>query len=108
MPNIDTNADSSFIVAKNARHPMVEAVLKSPFVPNDIELHGERDQSEHEQYGQNGPRCIVLTGPNMGGKSSYIRMVAVLAIMAQIGSFVPADKFDMGVIDAVYTRYEGI
>ncbi|KAI9489627.1 muts domain V-domain-containing protein [Zychaea mexicana] len=76
----------------NGRHPMVEQLLSDSYVPNDI------DFDMHKK------RTMVLTGPNMGGKSSYIRQVALIAIMGQIGSYVPADSAELGILDAVYTR----
>ncbi|ORX47693.1 hypothetical protein DM01DRAFT_1310070 [Hesseltinella vesiculosa] len=75
----------------NGRHPMVEQLLDT-YVPNDVSFDG------------NGVRTLILTGPNMGGKSSYIRQVALLTMMAQIGSFVPADHAEIGIVDAIFTR----
>ncbi|MDR1891582.1 MAG: DNA mismatch repair protein MutS [Oscillospiraceae bacterium] len=80
------------IIIKDGRHPVVEAISQAPFVPNDTEL----DRVDN--------RCAIITGPNMAGKSTYIRQVAVIAVMAQIGSFVPAGKAHIGVVDAVFTR----
>lgn len=75
------------------RHPVVEKMLKkSPFIPNDTVL----------DCGEN--RCAVITGPNMAGKSTYMRQVALICLMAQIGSFVPATRVRLGVVDAVFTR----
>ena len=74
------------------RHPVVEAVSKTPFVANDTLL----DMDEN--------RCAIITGPNMAGKSTYMRQVALIAIMAQIGCFVPAESATIGVVDAVFTR----
>ncbi|GAB7359347.1 hypothetical protein MBLNU230_g5998t1 [Neophaeotheca triangularis] len=74
------------------RHPMVEQVLLDTFVPNDIQLSTD------------ATRALLITGPNMGGKSSYVRSVALIAIMAQIGSYVPADSAKLGLLDAVFTR----
>lgn len=76
------------------RHPMVEQLLLDAFVPNDLHLSGSADQT----------RALLITGPNMGGKSSYVRSVALIAIMAQIGSYVPADAVRLGLLDAVFTR----
>ncbi len=81
------------IVIKDGRHPVVEQLMKgAPFVPNDIHLDG----------GDN--RMMVITGPNMAGKSTYMRQVAVLVIMAQIGSFVPASSATISVVDQIFTR----
>ncbi|KAJ3085849.1 Mismatch repair protein msh3 [Physocladia obscura] len=75
---------------KDGRHPMVEMLI-SNFVPNDISL-------------TKNDRCLLITGPNMGGKSSYIRQVALLAIMGQIGSYVPATSAHLGIFDSIHTR----
>ena len=74
------------------RHPVVELISRQPFIPNDTNL----DLQDN--------RCAIITGPNMAGKSTYMRQVALLTIMAQIGSFVPARDADISVCDAVYTR----
>lgn len=84
---------SDRIEIKNGRHPVVEKVLKSsPFVPNDAKL----DCLDN--------RMLIITGPNMSGKSTYMRQVAISTLMAQIGSFVPADSAEIGVCDAIFTR----
>lgn len=74
------------------RHPMVEQLLLDAFVPNDIHLSSS------------GTRALLITGPNMGGKSSYVRSIALICIMAQIGSYVPAAAAELGLLDAVFTR----
>ena len=71
---------------------MVEQLLLDAYVPNDTELASD------------GPRALLITGPNMGGKSSYVRQVALIAIMGQIGSYVPAESARLGMLDAVFTR----
>ena len=77
----------------DGRHPVVEAVLKdSLFVPNDTHLGGERNQ------------VAIITGPNMAGKSTYMRQVALIVLMAQMGSFVPARSAKIGLVDRVFTR----
>jgi DNA mismatch repair protein MutS len=73
------------------RHLVVEKVLKDPFIPNDILLNQQR-------------RLLMITGPNMGGKSTYMRQTALIVILAYIGSFVPAKKATIGPIDRVFTR----
>lgn len=89
-PEIDT---SPYITIKEGRHPVVEQVLKdSLFVPNDTQLGGE------------GNQVAIITGPNMAGKSTYMRQVALTVIMAQMGSFVPARSARVGVVDRVFTR----
>jgi DNA mismatch repair protein MutS len=78
---------------KQGRHPVVEKLLVDhPFIPNDIVLNNKSDQ------------ILIITGPNMSGKSTYIRQVALIALMAQIGCFVPAEKATVGVIDRIFTR----
>lgn len=85
--------DSSSLELVGARHPVVEQmVARGSFVPNDVVLDAE------------GQRLMVLTGPNMAGKSTAMRQVALAVIMAQAGSFVPADEAHIGVVDRVYTR----
>ena len=74
------------------RHPMVEQLLLDAFVPNDVHL------------ATGDTRALLVTGPNMGGKSSYVRSVALIVIMAQVGSYVPADSARLGLLDAVFTR----
>ena len=80
-------------IIKEGRHPVVEKYLTdAPFVPNDTLL----DCNEN--------RCALITGPNMAGKSTYMRQIALIVIMAQIGSFVPASSAEIGIVDAVFTR----
>ena len=87
----DDGSGCASLVAVAARHPMVEALLPSgeSFVPNDITLGAAADGSADESTGV-AEHCLIITGPNMGGKSSYMRQSALIVIMAQIGSFVPA------------------
>ncbi|KAK6357459.1 Mismatch repair protein msh3 [Orbilia javanica] len=87
-----TITDGIGIKVKQGRHPMVEQLLIETYVPNDIDL------------GADQRRTLLVTGPNMGGKSSYVRQIALIAIMAQIGSYVPADSAEIGLLDAVFTR----
>ena len=85
--------DSDMLTITEGRHPVVEQVLKgSMFVPNDTTLNCTTD------------RCLIITGPNMAGKSTYMRQNALIALMAQIGSFVPAASCHVGVVDAIFTR----
>jgi DNA mismatch repair protein MutS len=84
--------DESVVTIVDGRHPVMEALLGSTFVPNDLRLDGEI------------ARFMVLTGPNMGGKSTYLRQTALLIILAQIGSFVPARSATLGVVDRIFTR----
>jgi DNA mismatch repair protein MutS len=84
--------EESVVTIEDGRHPVMEAVLHANFVPNDLALRN----GDH--------RFILLTGPNMGGKSTYLRQIGLLAIMAQVGSFVPAKRMTLGVIDRIFTR----
>lgn len=84
--------DHTCINVEQGRHPMVEQLLLDSYVPNDISL--DTDQT----------RALLVTGPNMGGKSSYVRQIALIAIMGQIGSYVPAQSAKLGMLDAVFTR----
>lgn len=89
-PEVD---DSSVIDIKDGRHPVVEQFVKDTyFVPNDVYLDTESN------------RLMLITGPNMAGKSTYMRQVALIVVMAQIGSFVPASDARIGVVDKVFTR----
>ena len=84
---------STVIRLKDSRHPVVEALLKdSPFVPNDVYLDSA------------GERVAIITGPNMAGKSTYMRQVALIVLMAQMGSFVPCSGAEIGVVDSIFTR----
>lgn len=85
--------DGQEIIIKDGRHPVVEKMVKdSPFVPNDTQL----------DCGEN--RCAIITGPNMAGKSTYMRQVALIVLMAQCGSFVPASSAQIGIVDSIFTR----
>lgn len=84
---------STVIRLKDSRHPVVEALLTdTPFVPNDVYLDSA------------GERVAIITGPNMAGKSTYMRQVALIVLMAQMGSFVPASSATIGVVDSIFTR----
>ncbi|CCX06910.1 Similar to DNA mismatch repair protein msh3; acc. no. Q5B6T1 [Pyronema omphalodes CBS 100304] len=83
--------DETIISVTAGRHPMVEQLLLSSYVPNDISLSPSSP-------------ALLITGPNMGGKSSFVRQVALISIMAQIGSYVPCDSAKLGLLDAVFTR----
>ncbi|MGI9201560.1 MAG: DNA mismatch repair protein MutS [Woeseiaceae bacterium] len=84
-------ADSPCVEIEGGRHLVVEQVIDTPFVANDANLNATQ-------------RLLVITGPNMGGKSTYMRQTALIAILAHIGSFVPADKLRIGPIDRIFTR----
>ena len=84
---------SSKIILKDSRHPVVEVLLSgAPFVPNDVTLDNDSN------------RVAIITGPNMAGKSTYMRQVALIVLMAQMGSFVPASYAEIGVVDSIFTR----
>ncbi len=84
---------SGKLYLKDGRHPVVEALLRdTPFVPNDVDMD------------MNDTRVAIITGPNMAGKSTYMRQTAIITIMAQIGCFVPAAVAEIGIVDGIYTR----
>ena len=84
-------SDQSVLEIKNGRHPVVENNLDSPFIANSTRLNGST-------------RMLMITGPNMGGKSTYMRQVALITLLAHTGSFVPAESATIGPIDRIYTR----
>src|SRR5213083_1171258 len=85
--------DSLRLVIKDGRHPVLDqSLVDEKFVPNDTELDGENI------------RMVIVTGPNMAGKSTYLRQVALIVLMAQIGSFVPAESAEVGLVDRIFTR----
>jgi DNA mismatch repair protein MutS len=88
-PHID---EGDTIAAVDVRHPVVERLASGAFVPNDIQLNGTTHQ------------LVILTGPNMGGKSTYLRQTALLCLMAQCGSFVAAREARIGLVDRIYAR----
>lgn len=79
------------ISIKNGRHPVVEQVLNNPFIANPVELNPAR-------------KMLIITGPNMGGKSTYMRQTALIALLAHIGSYVPAESATIGMLDRIFTR----
>ena len=92
----ELNETSEFVI-KNGRHPVLEKILPlGTYVANDLELN---DSIEN-----NSTRFMILTGPNMAGKSTYMRQNALIAILAQIGSYVPADYARIGIADKIFTR----
>jgi DNA mismatch repair protein MutS len=90
-PEID---DSTSIVIAEGRHPVIERLLPpgEPYTPNNARLDNDENQ------------ILIITGPNMSGKSSYLRQVGLIVLLAQIGSFVPAKKAHIGIVDRIYTR----
>ena len=94
-PEID---DSDDFIVKNGRHAVLEKILPlGEYVSNDLELKSNSRTEDSTQF-------MILTGPNMAGKSTYMRQNALIVIMAQIGSWVPADYAKIGVVDKVFTR----
>ncbi len=79
------------IEIKAGRHPVIEAMAKQAFVPNDVSMHQDK-------------RLLLITGPNMGGKSTYMRQTALIVLLAQMGSFVPALSAEIGLVDRIFTR----
>lgn len=92
------SAEESLVI-KNGRHPVVECLAAGQFVPNDVEL-GLRDKGK----GLPGTRVMLITGPNMGGKSTYLRQIALIVLMAHVGSFVPTDSAEIPLVDRIFTR----
>ncbi len=88
-PEVDL---SGRIAIEGGRHPVVEALSSAPFVPNDTNLDNESN------------RVALITGPNMAGKSTFMRQTALITLMAQIGSFVPAKSATIGIVDSIFTR----
>ena len=89
-PNVNNNG---IIDIKNGRHPVIEKMLpEGSFIDNDTYLDNGND------------RLSIITGPNMAGKSTYMRQVALITLMAQIGSFIPANSATIGVVDKIFTR----
>ncbi len=89
-PKVD---DSDVLSIHGGRHPVLDAAMRdNRFIPNDVLLDGDRN------------RMMIITGPNMAGKSTYIRQTALLVILAQMGSFIPADHARIGVADKIFTR----
>lgn len=89
-PHINNNG---VIDIKDGRHPVVEALMNGGiFVPNDTSLNKDDN------------RCMIITGPNMAGKSTYMRQIALIVLLAQVGSFVPARSAEIGIVDAIFTR----
>ncbi|MEO1897237.1 MAG: DNA mismatch repair protein MutS [Cycloclasticus sp.] len=86
-----TLIDTPKLSIRQGRHPIVENVIDEPFIANDIDLHAER-------------RMLIITGPNMGGKSTYMRQIALITLMAYIGCYVPASEATLGPIDQIFTR----
>lgn len=92
-PQLNDNPNRRMIIIKEGKHPVIESLdFDEPFVPNDVLLDSD------------GGFILVITGPNMGGKSTYMRQTALIALMAQIGSYVPAKEVHIPVFDRIFTR----
>ncbi len=93
--NLDLNrprfVDEPCMLIEQGRHPVVEQVLTTPFVANDLKL-------------DDATRMLIITGPNMGGKSTYMRQTALIVLLAHIGSFVPAARCELSMVDRIFTR----
>lgn len=85
-------ADSDELEIVNGRHPVLGSLLRNEFIPNSVTMGGA------------GKRCFIVTGPNMGGKSTFLRQTALLVVMAQIGCFIPAEKARIGIVDRIFAR----
>ncbi len=106
-PEVD---GSGVLEVIGGRHPVVELRLEEQgvgrFVPNSLFVEAEDQISEAKRYNQGvcGPSTLLITGPNMGGKSTYLRMAALVVIMAQCGCYVPAERMRLGLVDRIFTR----
>jgi DNA mismatch repair protein MutS len=80
------------LTIERGRHPIIEQLLGGSFIPNSV------------SFGAENPRCFVVTGPNMGGKSTYLRQIALITTLAQLGSYVPAHAATIGVVDRIFAR----
>ena len=89
LPNVNAGHEVEIV---EGRHPVVESLSDEPFIANDTFMNGENE------------RLLIITGPNMGGKSTYLRQNALICLMAQMGSYVPATRADVGVVDRIFTR----
>ena len=89
--NCPTFVDEPCMHIEQGRHPVVEQVLTTPFVANDLDLH-------------DSTRMLIITGPNMGGKSTYMRQTALIVLLAHIGSYVPAASCQLSLVDRIFTR----
>ena len=104
-PQVDSSGALEFV---SARHPVVERRMEESgsgrFVPNSISLQAWLGENSTESTGEINSSIALITGPNMGGKSTYLRQAALLVVMAQSGCFVPAERMRLGLVDRIYTR----
>jgi DNA mismatch repair protein MutS len=111
-----TMTDANVLTIHDGRHPVLERTLGRDFVPNDVEVGGEQGSSGAAEQGKNFDPCppppllpsspsrSLITGPNMAGKSTFIRQVALITLLAHAGSFVPATRATIGLTDRIFTR----
>jgi DNA mismatch repair protein MutS len=84
--------DDATLTIRRGRHPIIAALLDGSFIPNSV------------NFSDQGSRCFIVTGPNMGGKSTYLRQTALIVVLAQIGSYVPAESAVIGLVDRIFAR----
>jgi len=97
-----TLTDGDALDIRQGRHPVVERTTE--FVPNDVQLGGRSGGGDDASSGTDDRSFLLVTGPNMSGKSTYMRQSALIVLLAQVGSFVPAESAEIGVVDGIYTR----
>jgi DNA mismatch repair protein MutS len=88
-PEVD---EGGVLSIDRGRHPIIERILGGSFIPNSV------------AFGAEAPRCFIITGPNMGGKSTYLRQIALITVLAQMGSYVPASSAQIGIVDRIFAR----
>ena len=100
--------ESKELVIKGGRHPVIEKNLPigENYIPNDVALQGGSGSLPTGEGGGRGssPQIIIITGPNMAGKSALLRQTALIVLMAQIGCYVPAESAKIGIVDKIFTR----
>ena len=102
-PVIEENKE---LVIKGGRHPVIEKNLPigESYIPNDVSLSGGDSNHQHPSPSTQHPQIIIITGPNMAGKSALLRQTALIVLMAQIGCYVPAESAKIGIVDKIFTR----
>ena len=98
--------ESKELVIKGGRHPVIEKTLPigESYIPNDVSLSGGDSNHQHPSSNTQHPQIIIITGPNMAGKSALLRQTALIVLMAQIGCYVPAESAKIGIVDKIFTR----
>lgn len=109
IKNIKDDGDNVFLHIEKGRHPTVALALErnnsGRFIPNDINIGSlPKNSNLISSPQQNNGRCLLLTGPNMGGKSTLLRQTCIIVIMAQIGCYVPAYSCVLSPVDRIFTR----